>query len=179
MKALLAITSMLTLAASKPGVGPGAVQAFLKAPSLCEHTSLLPPQLTYTARRSTPLPREPCLPEPFRGSCRTLRCAARANTVALGMGTELGDNRSDGGLAGYRLQLAKTGAVMGVIAAVLAGEVGLVTPAMGELARANAAMAPSLMQDEKGYISIFEKVCTCFCLGVLYWLFLFVHTMWN
>lgn len=86
------------------------------------------------------------------------------------MDAEVGKNMSGGDLVGYcSSHLAKTGVVLGAAVALLAGGVGLVTPAMGEVGRANAAMAPSLMQDEKGYISIFEKVGARFACTPCFW----------
>lgn len=58
--------------------------------------------------------------------------------------------------SGVVRQLQKTIVAAATATTLLGGSLLLAMPS--ETA-ANAAMAPSLMQDEKGYISIFEKVC--------------------
>lgn len=157
MKAL-AIISILTFSASNTGVGPGEAQAFVRVPFPHKITPVVDRRHTKAARRRTLLPGEQCRTDALQGSWRPPYCAARTNTIGLGMDAEVGKNMSGGDLVGYcSSHLAKTGVVLGAAVALLAGGVGLVTPAMGEVGRANAAMAPSLMQDEKGYISIFEK----------------------
>lgn len=75
------------------------------------------------------------------------------------MSTGAGGNDGGPGAGNYMLQLLRG---LGLGVAALGVGLGLVTLPVTD--GAHAAMAPSLMQDEKGYISIFEKVCTlCMC----------------
>lgn len=62
------------------------------------------------------------------------------------------------GLLALAEQWKKVGVATAIAATVFVG--GMLVPfaGTGGADQANAAMAPSLMQDEKGYIAIFEKV---------------------
>lgn len=73
------------------------------------------------------------------------------------VGTMMSDSDGSGGIVSAWRKLA-AGFAVGLT--IFAG--GVLMPAPGD--GVGAAMAPSLMQDEKGYISIFEKVRVCECL---------------
>lgn len=62
-------------------------------------------------------------------------------------------------LTDWKRSLLTASACLGILGgSVLSTSPGLLLPGGGDSSVAMAAMAPSLMQDEKGYISIFEKV---------------------
>lgn len=93
------------------------------------------------------------------------RRASGADTVSR-MGVEPGtsdDSGNDVNSAGFMLRWKQSAAMVGVVATLFGTALGFVSPSMDYFTRADAAMAPSLMQDEKGYISIFEKVCISRC----------------
>lgn len=80
-----------------------------------------------------------------------------------GGGGDDGDGVGSGWLSGWKRGLVS--AAVGL--SVLSGGLTTSYKCLPGLASsgAQAAMAPSLMQDEKGYISIFEKVLTYKCLS--------------
>lgn len=164
MKALLVILSTLSISASKhisnsnrPTTAIGAF--ILNAPSLPisrPHAHKRCPR--GPPPRASPYPR---MPSPSKvGSDFGSTCHAARNKISLlRMSTGTGENNGGPGAAKYMLHFLRR---LGLGVAALGVCLGLMTlPAIGGV---HAAMAPSLMQDEKGYISIFEKVCTlCMC----------------